>query len=318
QALFESQWAEADLPVPGESRTAALRRRAALRSVRYRLGWRTQLRGPLREAARQAVQAASKAALAAGGAGAVSVAREFSEDILPQLSGDGEPSDDEWTLGLFAERACLALGLRAHQPPPPSRDDENASSSSSSSSSSTSSSEKAGRDACADWLFGPRQGAWLAAETASAAAAAARAPAQQPAMAVASAPVVLAAWRALDAVLSPATVLLAFHASRGTEYSSVWARPDKLVWAKQAKNFYWPAMLLWGSGTSTALKEVNIGRVPPAFRDELEKQVSCAKGNNRGGAVVEFFGAHEFALLKPDALKPLSTLDKCPNKSVSR
>lgn len=42
-----------------------------------------------------------------------------------------------------------------------------------------------------------------------------------------------------------------------------------------------------------------------------------AKGNNRGGAVVEFFGAHEFALLKPDALKPLSTLDKSPNKSVS-
>lgn len=33
--------------------------------------------------------------------------------------------------------------------------------------------------------------------------------------------------------------------------------------------------------------------------------------------MVEFFGAHEFALLKPDALKPLSTLDKCPNKSVS-
>ena len=32
--------------------------------------------------------------------------------------------------------------------------------------------------------------------------------------------------------------------------------------------------------------------------------------------MVEFFGAHEFALLKPDALKPLSTLDKCPNKSV--
>lgn len=229
----------------------------------------------------------------------MSVAQEFSEDILPQLSGDGEPSDDEWTLGLFAERACLALGLRAHQPPPPSRDDDNASSSSTSSSSSSSGNggvdeaiaaviglgsigaslalnnsggEKAGRDACADWLFGPRQGAWLAAETAAAAAAAARTPAQQPAMVVASESVVLAAWLALDAVLSPATVLLAFHASRGTEYSSVWARPDKLVWAKQAKNFYWPAMLLWGSGTSTALKEVNIGRVPPAFRDELEKQ----------------------------------------------
>lgn len=41
-----------------------------------------------------------------------------------------------------------------------------------------------------------------------------------------------------------------------------------------------------------------------------------AKGNNRGVAVVEFFGAHEFALLKPDALRPLSSLDKCPNKSV--
>lgn len=32
--------------------------------------------------------------------------------------------------------------------------------------------------------------------------------------------------------------------------------------------------------------------------------------------MVEFFGAHEFALLKQDALRPLSSLDKCPNKSV--
>lgn len=32
--------------------------------------------------------------------------------------------------------------------------------------------------------------------------------------------------------------------------------------------------------------------------------------------MVEFFGAHEFALLKPDAFKPLTSLDKCPNKSV--
>lgn len=113
------------------------------------------------------------------------------------------------------------------------------------------------RDAqCVEWLFGPRQAAWLTAETAVAGAAAA------------------AAWRALDAVLAPATVLVASRASRGTEFSSVWARPDCLVWAKQAKNCYWPAMLLWGSKTNPALKEVNKDRVPPAFREELEKQVN--------------------------------------------
>ncbi|CAM9504661.1 unnamed protein product, partial [Ectocarpus fasciculatus] len=308
RALFESKWAESDLPFPGESQATSHRRRAALRTARYRLCWRAQLRGPLREAARQAVRAASAAALAAGGPGATGVSREFSEDILPMLSGEGKESNEEWTLGLFAERACLALGLRANQPPPVEEACPD-------SAAAAAAGEKAGRDACADWLFGPRQAAWLAAETAPAGEK--RDPASAPPP-VATAAVVSAAWRALDGVLSPATVLVASDAARGTPFSSVWARPDKLVWARQAKNTFWPAMLLWGSGTTAALKEVNMGRVPPAFREELEKQAKGTKGNNRNGAVVEFFGLHEFALLKPDALRPLSTLDKSPNKTVSK
>lgn len=266
QALFESKWAESDLPYPGESQATSHRRRAALRTARYRLCWRAQLRGPLREAARQAVRAASAAALAAGGPGANGVSREFSEDILPMLSGEGEESNEEWTLGLFAERACLALGLRANQPPQV----EEACPGGGGGAAAAAAGEKAGRDACADWLFGPRQAAWLAAETAPAGEK--RDPASAPPP-VATAAVVSAAWRALDGALSPATVLVASNAARGTPFSSVWARPDKLVWAKQAKNTFWPAMLLWGSGTTAALKEVNMGRVPPAFREELEKQV---------------------------------------------
>lgn len=117
---------------------------------------------------------------------------------------------------------------------------------------------------CAEWLFGPRQSAWLSAETA----------ARNHGVTVPVASATVAAWRALDAVLSPATVLVAARASRGTEFSSVWARPDCLVWARQAKNCFWPAMLLWGSKTNPALKEVNKGRVPPAFREELDKQAS--------------------------------------------
>lgn len=31
---------------------------------------------------------------------------------------------------------------------------------------------------------------------------------------------------------------------------------------------------------------------------------------------MELFGLHEFALLKPDALRPLVSLDDCPNKTV--
>lgn len=234
----------------------------------------------MREAARQAVRATSKAALGAGIRGAIEIAREFSEEILPMLSGDGDPTNEEWTLGLFAERACLALGLRAHQPPPESPDDNDDGyggggvadeevlsaigfGSSGASLALSNGNEKAGRDACADWLFGPQQDAWLMAETA---------PGKNP-PAAASTAIVSAAWRALDRILSPATVLVASHASRGSEFSSVWARPDKLVWAKQAKNVYWPAMLLWGSGTTAALREVNVGRVPQAFREELEKQV---------------------------------------------
>lgn len=273
--------------MPGESRAVALRRRAILRSARYRLCWGAQLRGPLREAARQAVRAAAKAVLEVGGPGSLDVAQEFSEDIFPLLSGDGEPTNEEWTLGLFAERACIALGLRANQEPPDdavaaaaadlgagngevvgSGIDEDIAISiglgSKRPSLALNGNEKAGRDACAEWLFGPRQAAWLASETVNG---------KNPPLA-ASATAVIAAWRALDAVLSPATVLVASNASRGTEFSSVWARPDKLVWARQAKNFYWPAILLWGSGTTAALREVNVGRVPPAFREELEKQAS--------------------------------------------
>lgn len=206
------------------------------------------------------------------------VSREFSEDILPMLSGEGNESNEEWTLGLFAERACLALGLRANQPPPAEASPPPAEASAASDGSVMAAEiggggggghEKAGRDACADWLFGPRQAAWLMAETAPAAEK--KDPASAPA-AVATAAVVSAAWRALDAALSQATVMVASHASRGAQFSSVWARPDKLVWAKQAKNTYWPAMLLWGSGTTAALKEINMGRVPPAFREELERQ----------------------------------------------
>lgn len=215
------------------------------------------------------------------------VSREFSEDILPMLAGEGEESNEEWTLGLFAERACLALGLRANQPPPveaspppppPTPTPGVAVATAVAGDGSGMAAEigggggheKAGRDACADWLFGPRQAAWLAAETAPTAEK--KDPASAPAP-VATAAVVSAAWRALDAALSQATVMVASHASRGAQFSSVWARPDKLVWAKQAKNTYWPAMLLWGSGTTAALKEINMGRVPPAFREELERQV---------------------------------------------
>lgn len=273
QLLFESKWAESGLPVPGETQSSSLRHRAALRSARYRLCWLAQLRGPLREAARQAVRAASAAAMAAGGPGAADVSREFSEDILPMLGGEGEEVDEGWTLGLFAERACLALGLRANQPPPVAAGDGGAGGAGGAAAGgggSIGGGERAGRDACADWLFGPRQAAWLAAETAPAAEKADPASAPAP---VATAAVVAAAWRALDAALSPATVMVASQAARGTQFSSVWARPDKLVWAKQAKNVYWPAILLWGSGTTAALKEVNMGRVPPAFREELEKQV---------------------------------------------
>lgn len=273
QLLFESKWAESDLPVPGETQSSSLRHRAALRSTRYRLCWLAQLRGPLREAARQAVRAASAAALATGGPGATDVSREFSEDILPMLGGEGEEVDEGWTLGLFAERACLALGLRANQPPPVTEED-GGNCGDGSGGGGIGGGERAGRDACADWLFGPRQAAWLAAETAPAAEK--KDPASAPAP-VATAAVVSAAWRALDEALSPATVMVASQAARGTQLSSVWARPDKLVWAKQAKNVYWPAMLLWGSGTTAALKEVNMGRVPPAFREELEKQ-ACICG----------------------------------------
>ena len=189
------------------------------------------------------------------------------------LGGEGQEVDEGWTLGLFAERACLALGLRANQPPPVTEED-GGNCGDGGGGGGIGGGERAGRDACADWLFGPRQAAWLAAETAPAAEKKDSASAPAP---VATAAVVSAAWRALDEALSPATVMVASQAARGTQFSSVWARPDKLVWAKQAKNVYWPAMLLWGSGTTAALKEVNMGRVPPAFREELEKQ-ACTCG----------------------------------------
>lgn len=360
--LFEAEWAEADLPTPGQTRPEALTKRANLRAARFKLCWAATLRGPLRDAARQAIQAAAAAAVAAGGPGAANTQQRLFTELLPMLVGSSDDDEagnmvggtaggqanggddgvggsrERLTLGSLARRVCAVLGLRPDEAPPEATTGEDSSAgggvgdlseggggsgdsevagvatttmdyghsnghllissartreagpsgiaaaalfadarSTSTSTGSTPTpvegpafstpaatedTNNVARDAqCADWLFGPRQAAWLAAETAGAAA----------------------AWRALDAGLSPATVLVASRASRGTEFSSVWARPDCLVWAKQAKNCYWPAMLLWGSKTNPALKEVNKGRVPPSFREELEKQVHIFWGGSRGG-----------------------------------
>lgn len=333
---------EADLPVPGETQSATLRNRATLRAARYRLCWEARLRGPLREAAQQAVVAASAAALAAGGLAGADAGHRLSTELLPLLatgeddgpgagratSAAGENDSERLTLGSFVKLASSLLGLRADKSPPEeipddfgeARDDgpdgnyanitpfENghatagshpavagATQSAGSSPTDPPTSESApaegpalsfraprgkdqARDAlCAKWMFGPLQSAWLAAETAPPARINATGlPPLAPGLAGAAGPPAVAAWRAMDRVLSPATVLVASRASRGTEFSSVWARPDCLVWAKQAKNFYWPAMLLWGSKTNPALRDVNVGRVPPAFREELEKQVSVS------------------------------------------
>ncbi|CAM9500024.1 unnamed protein product, partial [Sphacelaria rigidula] len=315
--LFEAEWAEADLPIPGETQAQSLRTRATLRAARYKLCWAAALRGPLLEAARKAVQAAAEAALKVGGRGAADVQQRLGAEVLPLLLSSGEDRNAEnrsLTLGSFVRCACSALGLRPDQAP---TDAQPAAAWADGSADGGDAVDANGAIAgindiaedsrCAEWLFGPRQSAWLSAETA----------ARNHGVTVPVASATVAAWRVLDAVLSPATVLVAARASRGTEFSSVWARPDCLVWARQAKNCFWPAMLLWGSKTNPALKEVNKGRVPPAFREELDKQARNYRGA-AGSAVVEFFGSHEFALLKPDALRSLSTLGKCPNKTISK
>ncbi|CAM9986862.1 unnamed protein product, partial [Choristocarpus tenellus] len=153
------------------------------------------------------------------------------------------------------------------------------------------------REACVEWMFGPRQGDWL-----------------ESAMGFTDR--VRAAWCALDNVLSEVcTVVVASRSTRGCEYSSVWGRPDGLVWAKKAKNQYWPAMRLWGRGTNPVLADINSGRVPPRFREELDKQ---ARGKDKEGIVVEFFGAHNFALMRQDAVVPLTTTTTSPNPKPPR
>jgi hypothetical protein len=52
-------------------------------------------------------------------------------------------------------------------------------------------------------------------------------------------------WRkAVEALCRDVTPAMAETARRGISYSSIWARPFALVWAKQGKNQFWPSMAL--------------------------------------------------------------------------
>lgn len=52
-------------------------------------------------------------------------------------------------------------------------------------------------------------------------------------------------WRkAVEALCRDVTPAMAEVARRGISYSSIWARPFELVWAKQGKNQFWPSMAL--------------------------------------------------------------------------
>ncbi|CAN0009889.1 unnamed protein product [Discosporangium mesarthrocarpum] len=219
--------------------------------------------------------------------------------LLPGFSSLGNASQDAWKARLGVGGGAGPSPTSLHSPsasPPPSQEAEEVD------------------EGCVEWMFGPRQAQWLSAG----ARAGARAGLSEPGTGDEGGDGgVGAAWRALDDTLSQAaTVVLASRESRGTEYSSVWCRPFGLVWAKKAKNQYWPAMQLWGSGTNTALATINAGRVPPKFREELDRQ---ARGKDKECViVVEFFGGHDFALMKADAVCPLTNPSKSPNPKPPR
>ncbi len=69
------------------------------------------------------------------------------------------------------------------------------------------------------------------------------------------------------------------------EYSSIWARPTRLVWCGQRKpggqrhhaQAWWPGMVIMHGDTPEAVTAANEGRMPPEYAGPLRKQRTVNK-----------------------------------------
>jgi len=100
---------------------------------------------------------------------------------------------------------------------------------------------------------------------------------------------------------------------RGTEFSSIWAQPVRLVWAGQKKpggarhqaQAYWPGMVVMYGDTPDFLTRLNESRLPLVYAKVLRKQRTGNKaGMSTHQVVVETFGAHDFMIYNMELIRP--------------
>jgi len=108
---------------------------------------------------------------------------------------------------------------------------------------------------------------------------------------------------------------------RGTEFSSIWAQPVRLVWAGQKKpggarhqaQAYWPGMVVMYGDTPEFLTRLNESRLPLVYARVLRKQRTGNKsGLSTHQVVVESFGAHDFMFYNMELVRPYTGKQALP------
>ncbi len=147
-------------------------------------------------------------------------------------------------------------------------------------------------------------------------------------------------WEALNEKLSEMTIFMSEIARRGSELSTIWARPQELVWAKAARqHVFWPAITLCSDSMPQNAKIINFKRLPhkllsqveTSLKDEIDwESESCGGSAYQGGTVssristswvlVEFLGVNDFAWIDGNSsgIKQLTNIEKTPNTKPIR
>ncbi len=144
-------------------------------------------------------------------------------------------------------------------------------------------------------------------------------------------------WESLNEKLSQITISMSEISRRGSELSTIWARPQGLVWAKATRQHgFWPAIIICNDSMPQNIKSVNLKRFPPkllsrvdfSLKDEINREAeSC--GVYQGGymskinapwVLVELLGVHDFIWVNGNSsdIRKLTSIEKTPNTKPMR
>ncbi len=146
-------------------------------------------------------------------------------------------------------------------------------------------------------------------------------------------------WEALNEKLSQITIFMSEISRRGSELSTIWARPQRLVWAKATRQHgFWPAIILCNDSMPQNVKMVNFHRLPckllsqveTSLKDEIDWESESCGPAYQGGTLssrinalwvlVEFLGVHDFAWVNGNCsgIRQLTSIKNTPNTKPMR